>query len=119
MLLRQGDSGTQVTDLQKALAVRGFDSGGTDGTFGPATRNAVITFQQSVGLDPDGVAGTQTLQALGVEEVPAASSTAAASRIPAVTVEMVCRIVAGTPRSHVETHLPHVLNALYEPQLSD
>jgi peptidoglycan hydrolase-like protein with peptidoglycan-binding domain len=36
-----------------------------DGIFGPLTTAATIAYQRSVGLDPDGIAGTQTWSKLG------------------------------------------------------
>jgi putative chitinase len=63
-VLRQGSSGPDVTNLQQKLKDLGFDPNGVDGNFGPGTRNAVIAFQQSKGLQADGIAGPATLAAL-------------------------------------------------------
>src|SRR5258708_2728289 len=65
-LLRQGSSGPDVTVLQQKLKDLGFDPNGVDGNFGPGTRDAVIAFQQSKGLQADGIAGPATLTALGL-----------------------------------------------------
>lgn len=62
--LKQGSSGSDVTELQQKLKDLGFDPNGVDGNFGPGTRDAVIAFQQSKGLQADGIAGPQTLAAL-------------------------------------------------------
>jgi putative chitinase len=62
--LRQGSSGPDVTSLQQKLKDLGFDPNGVDGHFGPGTRDAVIAFQQSKGLQADGIAGPATLAAL-------------------------------------------------------
>jgi putative chitinase len=62
--LKQGSSGPDVTNLQQKLKDLGFDPNGVDGRFGPGTRNAVISFQQSKGLQADGIAGPATLAAL-------------------------------------------------------
>src|SRR5258708_30334745 len=62
--LRQGSSGSDVTNLQQKLKDLGFDTKGVDGNFGPGTRDAVIAFQQSKGLQADGIAGSATLAAL-------------------------------------------------------
>ena len=48
-------SGPDVEQLEAALSVLGFDPGAIDGTFTPETEQAVIDWQQSVGMDPDGV----------------------------------------------------------------
>ncbi len=63
-VLKQGSSGSDVTSLQQKLKALGFDPNGTDGNFGPGTRKAVIAFQQSKGLQADGIAGPATLAAL-------------------------------------------------------
>jgi putative chitinase len=62
--LKQGSSGQDVTNLQQKLKDLGFDPNGIDGNFGPGTRNALIAFQQSKGLQADGIAGPATLAAL-------------------------------------------------------
>jgi putative chitinase len=63
-VLKQGSSGSDVTNLQQKLKDLGFDPKGVDGNFGPGTRDAVIAFQQSKGLHADGIAGPTTLAAL-------------------------------------------------------
>jgi putative chitinase len=62
--LRQGSSGPDVTALQQKLKDLGFDPNGVDGHFGAGTRDALIAFQQSKGLQADGIAGSATLAAL-------------------------------------------------------
>tara|TARA_R110000824_G_scaffold371597_1_gene561352 strand:+ start:21 stop:1145 length:1125 start_codon:yes stop_codon:yes gene_type:complete len=57
--LRQGDSGTQVTALQKALTDLGYILV-MDGKFGPSLRAAVRRFQKKNGLTADGMVGKQT-----------------------------------------------------------
>ncbi|MGH3995225.1 MAG: D-Ala-D-Ala carboxypeptidase family metallohydrolase [Pseudonocardiaceae bacterium] len=60
--LSQGASGEDVRQLQ--IRVSGYPGYGAhlaiDGAFGPATRAAVIRFQQAYGLGADGIAGPQT-----------------------------------------------------------
>jgi len=63
-VLKQGSLGPDVTNLQQQLKDLGFDPNGVDENFGPGTRNAVIAFQQSKGLQADGIAGPATLAAL-------------------------------------------------------
>jgi len=112
--LRVGSSGPDVLALQNALAAKGFDPGGTDGSFGPGTEKAVKALQASAGLAADGVAGFQTLLALGLVSVPSITS-----MIPAVTVEIVSKMCPGAPLANITAHLPFVLNALVAPQLAD
>ena len=63
-VLKQGSSGPDVQDLQQKLKGLGFDPNGVDGNFGPGTKAAVVAFQQSKGLQADGMAGPATLAAL-------------------------------------------------------
>ncbi len=56
--------GDDVLDLQHRLNQLGFDAGPEDGIFGPLTQSAVEEFQRNVGLDVDGVAGPELLEAL-------------------------------------------------------
>ncbi len=72
--LKQGSSGPAVKDLQRKLKDLGFDPNGVDGNFGPGTRAALIAFQQSKGLQPDGIAGPATLAALQAGDVSANAS---------------------------------------------
>lgn len=64
--LRNGDEGEDVRELQSDLIRLGYDCGkwGTDGEFGDATEMAVIAFQCHEHLDPDGIAGAKTIEAL-------------------------------------------------------
>jgi putative chitinase len=62
--LSQGSSGPDVQDLQQRLKDLGFDPNGVDGNFGPGTKSALIAFQQSKGLQADGIAGPATMAAL-------------------------------------------------------
>jgi membrane-bound lytic murein transglycosylase B len=57
-------SRSQLLTLQAALNTRGFDSGTPDGVAGPATRNALRRYQQSVGLPADGYPTVELLQGL-------------------------------------------------------
>lgn len=64
--LRLGSVGPAVKRLQDRLAAMGFDVGVPDAVFGRATELAVKRFQAKAGTAPDGVAGPQTLRALGL-----------------------------------------------------
>ena len=64
-VLKQGDKGPAVQALQRALNSKGARIS-TDGHFGPQTRTAVIAFQRSRGLKPDGIVGPKTKSALGL-----------------------------------------------------
>ena len=78
-VLKQGSSGPDVKDLQQKLKDLGFDPNGVDGNFGPGTRDAVIAFQQSKGLQADGIAGPATLAAVDSAGASDGATTAAAN----------------------------------------
>jgi putative chitinase len=113
-VLREGSSGPEVAKLQERLRELGFNPGRIDGDFGPATRAAVIAFQQSAGLLADGIAGPRTQAALGL----VADSTLP-SVIPTVTVTVVSKMFPVTQVDNIRTNLPFVLNALVEKALAD
>jgi hypothetical protein len=62
--LSNGDSGPEVTSLQKALNQLGYDVGTPDGDFGSKTETAVSAFQSAHNLTPDGIVGETTAKAL-------------------------------------------------------
>jgi hypothetical protein len=65
--LQLGSSGPEVVLLQQQLQKMGaFDPGPIDGIFGLKTQTAVRDFQNSKGILADGIAGPETLAALGL-----------------------------------------------------
>ncbi|KOG24237.1 peptidoglycan-binding domain-containing protein, partial [Streptomyces viridochromogenes] len=64
--IKQGDGGNQVREVQCLLRyLHGItEVGEVDGSFGPLTHAAVVTFQKRAGLDADGVVGAGTWRAL-------------------------------------------------------
>lgn len=56
--------GDDVGDLQRRLNALGFDARRVDGLFGPDTQRALVEFQRSTGLVPDGICGSDTVAAL-------------------------------------------------------
>lgn len=62
-MLRLGAKGAKVRELQ-ALLVRAGQTIKVDGDYGPATKKAVMAFQEENGLTVDGVAGPETQRAL-------------------------------------------------------
>lgn len=64
---RRGSSGSMVTQIQEKLRAWGYYNGSVDGVFGSRTEKAVIAFQRKNGLTADGVVGSSTLSALGLQ----------------------------------------------------
>jgi lysozyme len=62
--LRLGSRGQVVAKLQQLLNKQGANIGVADGAFGPRTKNAVINFQKTRQLSPDGIVGPRTWIAL-------------------------------------------------------
>lgn len=60
-----GSSGQEVRDIQDKLSRWGYYTGDIDGNYGYKTYMAIRYFQRKNGLNADGVAGADTLAALG------------------------------------------------------
>lgn len=65
--LKRGSTGDEVKTLQTKLKRWGYYTGVVDGIFGSGTENAVKFFQRKNGLTADGIVGTQTAKALGMQ----------------------------------------------------
>ena len=65
-LLKPGDKGYLVEKLQTALTEKGFYKGEISGLYDQAVQDAVKAFQTSQKLGADGIAGANTMRALGM-----------------------------------------------------
>lgn len=83
--LQSGDSNDSVRAMQTRLKSLGYLTGTVDGSFGDATKAAVIAFQTANGIKADGKAGTTTLNRLYSDAAIAASTLATAT--PSVSVD--------------------------------
>ncbi len=63
-LVRRGATGPAVARLQEILTELGYEPGPIDGRFGPATGRAVVAFQEANDLDPDGIVGPASKEAM-------------------------------------------------------
>ena len=104
-VLKQGSTGPEVTALQIQLKTLGFDPKGTDGNFGPGTKAALVAFQKSKGLQPDGAAGPLTMVALGLG-VAGANTAQPSSDTPASATSSVTLSAPGLNLSGLTGHLP-------------
>lgn len=65
MILKPGDKGLEVEQLQLKLKAAGYDPGEIDGDYGAKTTAAVLAFQvDRPDIDDDGIAGPQTIGSL-------------------------------------------------------
>ena len=74
MQLKYGSVSNYVLIAQDGLNTLGFRTGGLDGIFGTATRNAVTNYQRSRGLTADGIVGCNTWSSIQ-EDVVGTGST--------------------------------------------
>lgn len=102
-MLKLGSTGSEVKHLQEKLRELGFDA---EGAFGPATHAAVIAFQESRGLLPDGVAGPVTLAALD-EEAPEIPD------VPPIETSPIDRSIRLSSRNYYQEAFPKDLIVLH------
>lgn len=67
VLSKKGSTGNEVIQIQKKLKNWGYYNGDIDGIYGSKTKSAVEKFQRKNGLKVDGIAGTNTLKAMGIQ----------------------------------------------------
>jgi putative chitinase len=109
-VLKQGSTGPEVKALQIQLKALGFDPNGTDGNFGPGTKAALIAFQKTKGLQPDGNAGPLTMVALGLSVV-GANTGLPSSAAPSSAASVVTLSAPGLNLAGLKGHLPDAVIA--------
>ena len=111
-----GSSGPEVTAIQEKLKERGLFTVGVTGYYGQQTQKAVLKFQKQQGIKQTGVAGPQTLRALGISigTIPAAST---------ANVNLLARIISAEARGEPYTGQVAVgaviLNRIKHPSFPD
>ena len=65
-LSKYGSRGDEVIQIQTKLKRWGYYKGSIDGIYGSQTQSAVRYFQSKNGLTVDGIAGKNTLAAMGI-----------------------------------------------------
>lgn len=93
-LSKYGSTGSEVRTIQEKLKRWGYYNGNIDGIYGSQTVAAVKRFQQKNGLKVDGIAGTQTLNAMGIMSSSSSSSTTNNSS----NVNLLARVIYGEAR---------------------
>lgn len=98
-LSKYGSRGQEVTRIQTKLKRWGYYSGNIDGIYGSQTLTAVKWFQSKNGLVVDGIAGTKTLQAMGIYSSSSSSSSSSNSN----NLNLLARLVYGEARGEPYT----------------
>lgn len=96
VLSKLGSSGKEVTAIQNALKERGLFTGEATGYYGTKTQAAVKRFQKQKGLSVDGIAGPQTLNALGI-------STGSVPQATESNINLLARIISAEARGEPYT----------------
>ncbi len=96
VLSKLGSQGKEVTEIQNALKERGLFTGEATGYYGTKTQTAVKRFQQQKGLTVDGIAGPQTLSALGI-------STGSVPQATESNINLLARIISAEARGEPYT----------------
>ena len=93
-LSKYGSRGSEVTQIQTKLKRWGYYKGNVDGIYGSGTLSAVKLFQKKNGLTVDGIAGTKTLNAMGIYN----SSNSSSSSSNLTNLNLLSRLVYGEAR---------------------
>ena len=98
-LSKYGSRGQEVTTIQTKLKRWGYYNGNIDGIYGSQTLAAVKWFQRKNGLTVDGIAGTNTLRAMGIYTSSSSSSSSSNSN----NLNLLARLVHGEARGEPYT----------------
>ncbi len=103
-LSKYGSRGEEVRTIQTKLKRWGYYKGSVDGIYGSQTLAAVKKFQQKNGLTVDGIAGTKTLQAMGIYNSSGNSSSSnSSSSTNSSDLNLLSRLVYGEARGEPYT----------------
>lgn len=97
VLSKRGSTGTEVRNIQKKLKGWGYYTGSVDGIYGKLTEEAVRYFQRKNNLTVDGIAGKNTLSAMGISS-SSGSSSSASSGTSSNDLNLLARAVYGEAR---------------------
>ncbi len=97
---KYGSRGEVVKTIQSNLKKWGYYNDGVDGIYGYNTYLSVKKFQKNNGLTVDGVAGSQTLSAIGINPSTANSSEASSNKNVTnnTDVDLLARLINGEAR---------------------
>ena len=94
-LSKYGSRGEEVRQIQTKLKRWGYYKGSIDGIYGSQTVSAVKYFQRKNGLTQDGIAGPQTLAAMGIMSSSNSSSSSVSNNS---NVNLLARLIHGEAR---------------------
>src|SRR5699024_4807238 len=95
-LSKYGSRGEEVRQIQTKLKRWGYYDGNVDGIYGSQTLAAVKWFQRKNGLKVDGIAGKNTLEAMGIYSSSSSSSGSSSSN--SNDLNLLSRIIYGEAR---------------------
>lgn len=101
-LSKYGSRGSEVTTIQTKLKRWGYYNGNVDGIYGSQTLEAVKKFQRKNGLAVDGIAGKNTLAAMGIYNSSNTSSSGSTSSNSS-NVNLIARAIYGEARGEPYT----------------
>ncbi len=93
-LSKYGSRGQEVRTIQQKLKNWGYYDGEVDGIFGSKTQAAVKAFQKKNGLTVDGIAGPNTLRAMGIST----SSSSSSSSVSQSDLNLLARMISAEAR---------------------
>ena len=99
-LSKYGSRGEEVRKIQTKLKRWGYYKGNVDGIYGSGTLEAVKYFQRKNGLKVDGIAGKETLKAMGIMTSSTSSSTSSSN---SNDVNLLARLIYGEARGEPYT----------------
>ena len=99
VLSRLGSRGEEVRKIQQRLKNWGYYLGSVDGIYGTQTQNAVKYFQRKNGLTADGIAGKNTLAAMGISSGSSSSS----GKYTSNDVYLLAKVIAAEARGESYT----------------
>ena len=100
VLSKYGSRGEEVRQIQTKLKRWGYYNGNVDGIYGTKTQEAVRYFQRKNGLKVDGIAGPETLKAMGIFN---SSSSSSSSTSNSNNLNLLARIIYGEARGEPYT----------------
>lgn len=99
-LSKYGSRGNEVIQIQTKLKRWGYYNGNIDGIYGSQTVAAVKWFQRKNGLTADGIAGTKTLNAMGIYN---SSNSSSGTTNSSTDLNLLARLVYGEARGEPYT----------------